>query len=92
MKKIINVRFDLNEEVYFIYNNKIIKQPIEKCKILVQPEFIEGHLDGTFTEHNGITIEYLFLIESIYPNRYSNVWINQDDIYKTKEELINKID
>jgi len=92
MKK-YETKYDLGEEVYFIYGNKIHKKKIDKIQINIQQPYNELTDKYTIEKRSGIEIKYLFLIEdSSLKNFYTGAWINENNVFKTRGELISNIE
>lgn len=104
MKKEFDVKYKLKDEVYFLYNNEIIRDKIIKYRISVEEPFSISH-DNEFTEHSGITVEYFFIILKnninflksgikeidMKKDNFDFVWINQNDVHETEEELMKTL-
>lgn len=82
----IDLKCDLNQEVYVINNNKISKNIVEKIRITKYKPFKELVSKGKIIDREGIKIEYLI----IQNNKFD--WYEEDDIYLTKEDLIRAIE
>ncbi len=96
--KTYTAKFDWskNEDVYVLCNNKILKTAILKTRITDQQD--NNVFNGAKLEKvSGLKVEYLVYREAI-PQAgcksvmYSMDWIEESNIFATKEELIAKID
>lgn len=97
--KTYTAKFDhsKNEDVYVLHNNKILKTKIVKTRIIDQPDFIVMVGLGIEPEKvSGFKIEYLIYGEAIPQGENSIMqsldWIEESNIFATKEELISKIE
>jgi len=93
MKK-YNVKYEVGQEVYVLESKKIIKSPIDKIRISEQGPYVKGNHDGTFTEKDGVEIEYLVEASRNACGKghsYTYDWFNQEDVFSNKEELIAQI-
>lgn len=94
--KTYTTKFDRskNEDVYVLHNNKILKTKIIKTRVTDQNDYSEINTNG-MVNISGLKVEYLILGEMI---KYSECcfgepmdWIEESNIFTTKEELISKI-
>ena len=58
MKK-YNVKYEVGQEVYILESKKISKTVIDKIRITEQKPYMKGNSNGTYTEMDGIKIDYL---------------------------------
>lgn len=91
----IDLKYDLDQEIYVILNKKILKSKIEKIRIIKYKPYQEVLGSGKLIDHNGIKIEYLVInydtmIGSIRTSNYE--WFDENDVYGTKDELIRAIE
>ena len=93
--KTYDVKYDINQEVYILTGKKIYQSKVEKIRIVQSRPYIK--FEG-MKQMNGIEIEYLVIVseeeygESTPRSRKIGFdWYNQDDVFATKEELIQSI-
>jgi hypothetical protein len=96
--KTYTAKFDRskNEDVYVISNNKILKTKIVKTRIIDGIDSMVLIYPNDYKTVSGLKVEYLILGEPI-PQDENSVfqsmdWIEESNIFATKEELISKID
>ncbi len=83
-----------NEDIYVIINNKVLKTSIQKTRITDSNDSIK--YDGVEAKTiSGLKVEYLVFGEAIPQGEscvtHSMNWIDESDIFATREELISKI-
>lgn len=95
--KTYTAKFDRskNEDVYVLLNNKVLKTKIIKTRIIDQVDYIAINVNnGNLV--SGLKIEYLVYGAAIPQGEnstmYSMDWIEESNVFATKEELIAKID
>lgn len=74
-----NTKFNVGEVLYTLINKKIRKVKIEK---------IEVNITITDCDNSIIYIKYSCILNDNY--KYIG-YVNEEDLYKTKEELINNL-
>ncbi len=96
--KTYTAKFDRskNEDVYVLHNNKILKTKIIKTRITDQEDYRAINVNNGNTI-SGLKVEYLVHgeIKSYGEGSsvmYSMDWIEESNIFATKEELIAKIE
>jgi len=94
--KTYNVKYDINQEVYILTDKKIYQSKVDKIKIIESRPWIDGNQG--MKPMDGIEIEYLVVTSDVEygdNNPRSHAmgfnWYKQDDIFLTKEELIQNI-
>jgi len=90
-----NIKYGRGEEVYILLSKKIFSTKIEKIRIIEAAPYIDGNITP-WKEKDGITIDYLVVTEDrAYGENGSHFtsydWFNQDDVFSSKEELLQKI-
>jgi len=90
-----NVKYERGQEVYILLSKKLISSKIEKIRITEAAPYIDANR-VPWEEKDGITIEYLVVVEDREfgengSHHISYDWFNQDDVFLSKEELIQKI-
>ena len=95
--KTYTAKFDRskNEDVYVVSNNKIIKTKIVKTRITDGADTMVSVHPNDRKTVSGLKVEYLILGEPI-PKGENSVfqsmdWIEESNVFATKEELISKI-
>lgn len=89
MKK-YNVKYEVGQEVYILESKKISKTVIDKIRITEQKPYMKGNSNGTYTEMDGIKIDYLIETKRTQVSS-SYDWYNQEDVFTNKDELITQI-
>ena len=80
MKYTFNTKFKVGEILYTLINKRITEVKIEKIEVNV-----------TITNSNNLLITNKYsLILNDYTHKYLG-FANEEDLYKTKEELINNL-
>lgn len=84
-----------NEYVYVLSNNKIIKTKIVKTRITDGADTMVLVHPNDHKTVSGLKVEYLILGEAI-PQSENTVfqsmdWVEESNVFATKEELIEKI-
>jgi len=94
--KTYDIKYDIDQEVYIITDMKIYKSRIEKIKVIQSKPWINGN--DNFKQMDGIEVEYLVLtLDEEYGDNNPRShkmrfnWYIQDNIFATKEELIQSI-
>ena len=85
-----NPKYKLDQQMYFFYDKKIHKQPIQKIRILHQHPHKAFDATNNVVEKSGIEIEYLFLVYQ-KENISSSNWFKEEELFATKDELIAQI-
>lgn len=86
------VKYKRGQELYFIFNNKILKSKVIKIRLIEENTHrIHDVSTGKTIEHDGVKISYLVEIPIIIENMFNYEWIDQDDVFDNKEWLIEKI-
>jgi hypothetical protein len=95
--KTYTAKFDRSkkEYVYVLHNNKILKTKIVKTRITDQEDY--GKINTNNVDMvSGLKVEYLIYGEAIPQGENSVIqsmdWIDESNVFATKEELIAKID
>lgn len=78
---VIKTKFDIGSEVFFIFNNRVYKQKISKIRFT--KELITYTRDGSNLE---TSIEYSFDGNSV-----GNLVKKEEEVFATKEELLNSL-
>jgi hypothetical protein len=96
--KTYTAKFDRskNEDVYVLHNNKVLKTKIVKTRITDGADTMVLVYPNDIKTFSGLKVEYLILGEAI-PQGENSVfqstdWIEESNIFATKEELIAKIE
>lgn len=96
--KTYTAKFDRskNEDIYVVSNNKIIKTKIVKTRITDGADTMVLVHPNDIKTLSGLKVEYLILGEAI-PQGENTVfqsmeWIEESNIFTTKEELIDSIE
>lgn len=96
--KTYTAKFDRskNEDVYVLHNNKILKTKIIKTRITDQEDYKACNSSYKLETVSGFKIEYLIYGEAIPQGENSVMqsmdWIEESNVFSTKEELIAKIE
>jgi len=97
MSKQYNVKYEVGQDVYVLRGKKISKNRVVKIRVTEQQPYIKGNPDGTFTEMDGIEIDYLIETKRdfIHPHSKSTQssydWYNQEDVFPNMFVLIAQI-
>jgi hypothetical protein len=97
MSKQYNVKYEVGQDVYVLRDKKISKNRVDKIRVTEQQPYTKGNSDGTYTEMNGIEIDYLIETKRdfIHPHTKSTQssynWYSQEDVFTNKDELIAQI-
>tara|TARA_B100000963_G_C22026593_1_gene409401 strand:- start:156 stop:458 length:303 start_codon:yes stop_codon:yes gene_type:complete len=99
MTKQYNVKYEVGQDVYVLRDKKISKNRIYKIRVTEQQPYTKSNPDGTYTEMDGIEIDYLIETERdfifIHPHTQSTQssydWYNEEDVFTNKDELIAQI-
>lgn len=75
-----NTKFKVGDIVYTLFNNKIVK---------VKINHIEAHISITYCDNSTINIKYALVLHN--PAHTYLGYRNEEDLHKTKEELIKKL-
>jgi hypothetical protein len=96
--KTYTTKFDRskNEDVYVLHNNKIVKTKIVKTRVTDGADTMVLVHPNDRKIVSGFKVEYLILGEAI-PQGENTVfqsmdWIDESNVYSTKEELIANIE
>ncbi len=94
MKK-YNVKYEVGQEVYVLRNKEVTQTTIDKIRVTEQKPYTRCTGNGTYTEMDGIEIDYL-IEERRIPfgvNSTQSVynWCSQEDVFTDKDELIAQI-
>ena len=97
MSKQYNVKYEVGQDVYVLRDKKISKNRIDKIRVTEQQPYTKSNPDGTYTEMDGIEIDYLIETKRdfIHPHTKSTQssydWYSQKDVFTNKDELIAQI-
>ncbi len=95
--KTYNVKYDVGQKVFVLLSKKAIETEIQKIRITEQcpANWVNAPSNEMQDGKDGISIEYLVQVDYDSSNKIMNGqgvfnfdWVNQRDIYLTKEELI----
>lgn len=86
--KSYNVKYERGTEVYVLQNKTISKSIIYQIRIYEKAPYVDGN--NNMKEMDGITIEYLIGIDN-GASYTSYDWYKQEDVFLSKDELINQI-
>lgn len=98
--KSYDVKYDIGQMVFVLLSKKAMETQIQKIRVIEQPpsNYINGTENQKKNGKDGITIEYLVQVDYRSDNMimngtgvYNFDWIDQNDIFQTKEELIAQI-
>lgn len=93
--KTYDIKYDINQEVYIITNMKIYKSKIEKIKMIQSRPYIkfEGmkQMDGIEIEYLVVTSDEEYGDNNPRSHKMGFNWYIQDNVFATKEELIQSI-
>jgi hypothetical protein len=96
-----NVKYEIGQMVYVLMSKKSIQTQVQKIRIIEQQKgcaINETDENKKKDAVDGITIEYLVQVDYRANNLIMSQagmayfdWMNQNDIFSTKEELISQI-
>lgn len=84
--KTYDIKYEIGQKVFILLSKKIYKSRIEKIRILHSRPYFNSDME----EMDGIVIDYLVVINE-QENFTDYDWVNQNDIYLDKNELLKKI-
>lgn len=85
----INIKYNMDDKVYFMQDNKINCGKIWIFKILVGNMWDMQTHNCKPTDKLNITIQYKICTDN--RNKISSDWVYESDIYSTKEELLKSL-
>jgi hypothetical protein len=86
----INNKFNIGQEVIAMNGKKIFNTKIAEIRVRIKPPYSEW-VFGKIKSMSGIEIEYRVEIPSRQHNMSDYDWYEEEDIFVSKEQLINKI-
>jgi hypothetical protein len=94
--KTYNIKYEINQEVYILTDNKIYQSKIQKIRVTESIPWINGndhfkHMDGIEIKYLVVTSDEEYVDGDPRSHRMGFNWYKQDDVFATKEELIQNI-
>lgn len=90
-----NVKYKVGQDVYVLRDKKISKNRVDKIRVTEQQPYTKGNSDGTYTEMDGIEIDYLieteYIVNGVKGTQRAYDWYNEEDVFTNKAELIAQI-
>jgi len=86
-------KYDRGQEVYALSYRKVISAKIQAIKVTDNGPYIDGN--DNMKEKSGITVEYLITVNheqfTTGSSRTSYDWFDEEFVFTSKEELLQKI-
>jgi hypothetical protein len=90
-----STKYNRGQEVFALSERKVITSKIDAIKITDKGPYINVDDHMKLSEKSGITIEYLIRVEheqfTTGSFRSSYDWFNEEFVFTSKEELLQKI-